>query len=126
MTRVLQLGDRTGIAVAAACALHCLATPVLALSILTAATAERTERALLVASLLLSGTVVATHCLRGGAALLVTPFVLGVPEPIEPVVGVAGSLLIVAAHVIRLAACGCSKEGPVCVDNAPSPSSPPC
>jgi hypothetical protein len=135
MTRASQAGDRAGIALAAACALHCLAAPLLAVSVQAVAAAERTELMVLTSSLVLSGSVVAAHCLRrgarravwgafvSGAVLLCAPIVLAVPEPIEPVVGVAGSGLIVVAHALRLAGCRCRKEGPRCVDTAPPPLS---
>jgi hypothetical protein len=138
MTHALEIGDRTGMVVAAICGLHCAAAPLIAVSMQAAVAAERTELALLTASLVVSGAVVAAHCLRrgarravwgafvAGAALLALPFVFPVADGLEPVVGVAGSGLIVTAHVLRLAACRCRKEGPVCVDNAPSPPSSRC
>jgi hypothetical protein len=138
MVRALQIGDRAGIALAAACGLHCLATPLLALSMQAIAAAERTELALLASSLVLSGTLVTGHCLRRGASrtvlgaflagivLLCLPFALAVPEHVEPVVGVAGSGLLVAAHMLRLVSCRCGKEGAVCVDTAQSLPSPRC
>jgi hypothetical protein len=130
MTHALQLGDRTGIVVATACGLHCAVAPLLAVSMQAALFAERLEVALFTSSLVLSGALVTAHCLRRGAsravsgaflvgaALLGVPSALTVPEVIEPIFGVAGSGLIVIAHLLRLAGCRCRK-GPVCVDNAP-------
>jgi hypothetical protein len=138
MTHALRIGDRTGIVVAAACGLHCATAPLIAVSMQAALVAERFELMLLTSSLLLSGAIVAAHCLRrgasravwgtflAGAVLLFVPFALAVPEPMEPVVGVAGAGLVVTAHVLRLARCRCRKEGPICVDTARSLPWPRC
>jgi hypothetical protein len=83
--------------------------------------AERLEVALFMSSRVLSGALVTAHCLRRGAshavsdaflvgaALLGVPSALAVPEVIEPVFGVAGSGLIVIAHLLRLAATKAAK-----------------
>src|ERR671911_1120631 len=67
------MGDRAGIALAAACALHCIATPMLAASIQVAGVfaSERTELAFLASSLLISGTTMLANCLRRGARVVV-------------------------------------------------------
>jgi hypothetical protein len=130
VTRSLDLGDRAGIAVAVACALHCLTAPILATSLQIAGivASEQTELAFLGSSLLISGTTVVANCLRRRARAVVwVTFVVGASllaariggdwaEPLEAPLVVGGAGMIVAAHVINLANCRCRKGGPICVE----------
>ena len=124
------MGDRAGIALAAACALHCIATPMLAASIQVAGVfaSERTELMFLASSLLISGTTMLANCLRRRARGVVwASFVVGASllisarsgvewaELMEQPLVVAGAGLIVMAHVANLFYCRCSKEEPSCV-----------
>jgi hypothetical protein len=133
MIRTLEAGDRAGIALAVACALHCLMTPVLATSLQIAGViaSERTEFAFLGVSLLISGMTVVVNCLRRRASAVVwATFVVGAAlllstrvssawaEPFERPLVVVGAGMIVVAHVINLVNCHCRKEGPTCVQTA--------
>ena len=124
------MDDRAGIALAAACALHCIATPMLAASLQVAGvfTSERTELVFLASSLLISGTTILATCLRRGARGVVwASFVVGASllisarsgvewaELMEQPLVLAGAGLIVMAHVANLFYCRCSKEEPSCV-----------
>jgi hypothetical protein len=129
--RTLDLGDRAGIAVAVACALHCLTLPILGTSLQIAGVvaSEPAELAFLGLSLLVSGTTVVVNCLRHraravvwgtfvvGASLLLAARTGGVGAgPLEASLVVAGAGTIVAAHVINLVNCRCRKAGPMCVE----------
>jgi hypothetical protein len=124
------MADRAGIAIAVACALHCMATPILAASIqvIGAFASERAELGFLASSLLISGTTVVVNCVRRGPRAVVGgTFVVGASllvaarvgvdwaEPIEQRLVIAGATMIVAAHVVNLFNCRCRKEGPSCV-----------
>jgi hypothetical protein len=124
------MGDRAGIAVALACALHCVAAPLVGASMQVAGTlaSERTELLFLTSSLLVSGTTVFANCLRRGprravwgafvvgASLLLCARVGFAPaEHIEQPLVLGGAGMIVAAHVMNLFNCRCREEGPSCV-----------
>jgi hypothetical protein len=129
--RTLDSGDPAGIAVAAGCALHCLAAPILGatLPIAEVVASERTELVLLGSSLLISGTTVVASCLRRrarpvvwrtfaiGASLLLTAKIGSERvEPFELLLVVGGAGMIVTTHVINLVYCRCREEGPPCVE----------
>jgi hypothetical protein len=126
------MGDRAGIAVAFACALHCVAAPLLVTSVQVAAAfaSERTELAFLGASLLISGTTVVANCLRRSARSAVwATFAAGAGlllaarsgaariDAVEQPLVIVGAGTIVAAHLINLFNCRCRKDRPVCVDS---------
>lgn len=130
MIRTLELGDRAGIAVAAACALHCLAAPVLGTSLQIAGVllSEGAELAFLSTSLLVSGTTVLATCLRrGGRAAVWATFLVGAAllvsarsgtawaERLEPALVFGGAGLVAAAHVVNLRHCRCRTEERSCV-----------
>ena len=130
MIRSIELGDRAGIAVAVACALHCCVAPILATSVQAAGVfaSERSELAFLASSLLISGTTVVASCRRRGAlGVTWSTFVFGSSllvaarigfewvEPIEQELVIAGAGLVVTTHAINLFKCRCGKEGPSCV-----------
>jgi MerC mercury resistance protein len=123
----LETGDRAGIAVAIACAIHCVAAPVLAASVQVAAlfASERTELLFLSFSLLVSGVTFGASCLRrgtrewrlicglfglGSGFLLVTRIGWGWTEPLEQPLVLAGATLIVAAHLFNVSSCRCTEE----------------
>jgi hypothetical protein len=129
--RSIETGDRAGIAVAVACAFHCLAVPLFGASIqvLGAFASERTELLFLTSSLLVSGTTVLASCLRRGARRAVwRAFAVGASlllcarvgfawaERIEQPLVLGGAGMIVVAHCINLFNCRCSEEGPSCVE----------
>jgi hypothetical protein len=130
VSRSLELADTAGIAVSVACAVHCLAAPILgaSLQIAGALAFDRTELAFVGASLLISGTTVVANCLRrDGRVAVWGTFVVGAGllvaarsgiawvERFEPPLVFGGAGMIVAAHVINLRNCRCRKEGPSCV-----------
>jgi hypothetical protein len=126
----IDMGDRAGIAVAVACALHCVAAPILGTTVqVTGALAsERTELVFLGSSLLISGTTVVANCLRRRArAAVCGTFVVGATlllaarsgiawaEPVEQPLVAGGAGLIVAAHVLNLFNCRCRRQASSCV-----------
>jgi hypothetical protein len=124
------MGDRAGIAVAVACAIHCVAVPLVGASIQVAGAfaSDRTELLFLTSSLLVSGTTVLANCLRRGPRRAVwAAFVVGASlllyarvgfasaEHIEQPLVLGGAGMIVAAHVMNLFNCRCRAESPSCV-----------
>jgi hypothetical protein len=124
------MGDRAGIAVALACALHCIAAPLVGASMQVAGAfaSERSELPFLTSSLLVSGTTVLMNCLRrgprrpvwgalvvGASLLLCARAGLVWTERLEQPLVVAGAATIVAAHLLNLFNCRCREEGPSCV-----------
>lgn len=102
---------------ALACALHCLAVPMLGATLQFAGVlaSERTESAFLGTSLLISGTTVLVHCLRrrtsaavwgtfaaGAAILIATRLERAWMEPFELPLVLSGAAMIVTGHVINL------------------------
>jgi hypothetical protein len=108
----IEMGDRAGIAVAVACAFHCVAAPILGTSIQIAGAfaSEGAELAFLGSSLLISGTTVVANCLRhsvrgavwrtfvvGAALLLVARSGVAWAEMLEQPLVIGGAGMIVAA-----------------------------
>jgi hypothetical protein len=129
MIRAQELGDSTGISVAVACALHCLAAPILgaALPMARVLVSEQAELAFLGSSLLISGTTVVATCRRRGSLAVWGAFLVGAgllvaggsviewSEPIEASLVVGGAGMIVAAHAMNIRQCQCRDDGPSCV-----------
>jgi hypothetical protein len=128
MLRTTDAGDRAGIGLAIACAVHCVAAPIVAASFQAAAAlvSERTELLFLSASLVVSGATITTNCVvrRGRPATLVL-FTLGamtlmvargslVPAESERLLVLGGAGTIVAAHILNLLTCRCADEGSTC------------
>jgi hypothetical protein len=131
MIRSLDLGDRAGIVVAVACALHCVTAPMLGTSLQLAGVlaSERTDFVFLGFSLLISGATVLANCLRrrtralvwcafaAGASLLLAARIESAwAEVLETPLVVGGAGMIVAAHVVNLIHCRCRKDGPTCME----------
>jgi hypothetical protein len=129
MIRSQEMGDSTGIAVAVACALHCLAAPILgaALPMAGVLVSEQAELAFLGSSLFISGTTVVATCRNRGRLSVWGAFLVGAgllmaagsgiewSEPIEASLVVGGAGMIVAAHVMNIRQCRCRDDGPSCV-----------
>jgi hypothetical protein len=129
MIRSQEMGDSTGIAVAVACALHCLAAPILgaALPMAGVLVSDRAELAFLGSSLLISGTTVVATCRRQGSPAVWGAFLVGAAllvaggsgtewsELLEASLVVGGAGLIVAAHVMNIRQCRCRDDRPSCV-----------
>jgi hypothetical protein len=129
VTNSIHVGDRAGIAVAVACAVHCLAAPLLAASVQLAGVvgSEHTEIAFLASSLLISGATVVASCLRHGARravwlafvpgaglLLCARLAEGLTRPVEQGLVAVGAGLIITAHGINLIACRCAGKDQSC------------
>src|ERR1700752_2805440 len=108
MTRSSETGDRAGIVVAVACAVHCLAIPIVAASMPLASilVSEWSEFVILAASLLISSVAMVTSCRRHDApwaALgtfclgpgLLLPARLGLARPLELPLTLVGAGLVV-------------------------------
>jgi hypothetical protein len=130
MLRALEIGDRAGIAIAVACAAHCLVAPAFAASIQVAGTlaSDQAEWMFLGSSLVVSGVTVVASCMRGvarravliafltGAGLLLVGRLGGSrAETIELPLVALGAGTIVAAHLLNLFQCRCRKGNTSCV-----------
>jgi hypothetical protein len=135
MVRSMAIADRAGIVLAVACAVHCVAAPVLATSLQLAGVfaSESTELLFLTSSLLISGMTVGTACAQGrcrrltggafaaGACCLIARLGLAWFEAVERPLVVAGAGLIVVAHLVNLSTCRCDGEGSTCAAAAVEP-----
>jgi hypothetical protein len=124
-TLLLRVADRVGVSISAACAIHCLAAPVLLTFLSIAGFEENIELLMIGISLMIAAVTFTAGFVRNTTVLPLALLLVGAPVMIasrsvhhpwaEPALLIAGAVLLSIGHVVNL------RRGHLCSDECACP-----